>query len=643
MKNTLIILFILLSVISYSQKTNPELAKSLRQTDFKGDINLYYDPVMDKYDIYFVNLDLAVSDKSTYIEGNAILQLKAKESLDTLLFDFSDYMTTDSVYINNKKVTAEHSENTLRYIFNPPVNTGEEIKVQVFYHGTPDYYGGGVTNRNYSYWNKDVTWTLSESFHAMEWWPCKQVMSDKIDSVYLKFTCDNDCMVGSNGLLKNIVDLPDNKHRFEWKSYYPINYYLIAFSVAEYQDYSIYAKPEGVDSVLIQNYVFDNSNYLTENKEAIDETIDLIELYSEKFGLYPFAEEKYGHCVTDIWGGMEHQTMTTLNTFNYTLVAHELGHMWFGDYVTCATWQDIWINEGFASYTEYIALENLKSEQEAQNWMNNTMASALDETHGSVYIPFDQAFNEGRIFSGSLSYDKGAILLHMLRHEINDDELFFSSLQTYLSEYADSVATGEDFKSSIELSTGIDFDPFFEQWYYGKGFPKFSIGYNQMNDTLFMTVTETTSSNEPEIFQMYVDYKIVHENGDTTIRLYQSENVETFEIPISEAVSNIIVDPDNWILNTTGTIDSVVSPGSDKSLFSIYPNPAKETLHIRFNDKLYRFDKKVEILDLTGKRILTYTDRTNIIRMNVSYLSKGIYFIRGTSDNKTYTYKFIKQ
>ncbi len=643
MKNTLFLLLLFLTIKSYGQKTHPELAKTFGQNNFKGDINIYYDPVMDTYDIYFVKLDLKVSDKSTYIEGDATLQLKAKEALDTLLFDFSDYMTTDSVYINNKKVTAEHSENTLRYIFDSPVSPGEEIKAQIFYRGTPDSQGGGVTNRNYTQWNKDVTWTLSESFHAMEWWPCKQVMSDKIDSVYLFFTCDNDCMVGSNGLLKNVVDLPDNKHRFEWKSYYPMNYYLLSFSVAEYQDYSIYAKPEGTDSVLIQNFVFDNATYLSTNKIDIDATIGLIELYSDKFGLYPFANEKYGHSLSDIWGGMEHQTMTTLNTFNFNLVAHELGHMWFGDYVTCATWQDIWINEGFASYTEYVALENLKSYEDAQNWMRDAMNSALQETHGSVYIPFEQAFNESRIFSGSLSYDKGAVLLHMLRHEINNEELFFTSLQNYLSEYADSVATGDDFKKALELNTGMSFDAFFEQWYYGRGYPKFSIGYTQMNDTLFMTVTESTSSSEPEIFQLHIDYKIIHESGDTTVRLYQSENIETFEIPISETVSNIIVDPDNWVLNQVGTIDSVVSPGSDQSLFSIYPNPAIETLNVRFNEKLYALVKTIEIIDLTGRRVLKVDTKSNYTPVNITFLSKGIYFLKGTSDSNTYTYKFIKQ
>ncbi|MFC2096354.1 M1 family aminopeptidase [Bacteroidota bacterium] len=631
------------TINAIAQTVNPEPYKALRESSFKSDINIYYNPVMDKYDIHFVKLDIEVSDESTYISGNVTIQAKAVETLDTLVFDFCNYMTADSVFINDKKVTAIHSNDIIEYILENPLNIGEEVKAKIYYHGTPYQYGGGVTHAYDSEYGKNVTFTLSESFHAMEWWPCKQVLSDKIDSTYIFLTCDDDCMAGSNGLLKNTITLPDNKTRFEWKSFYPISYYLISYAVAEYQDYTIYAHPDGSGPIPIQNFVYNNANYLDNNQSDIDETAEMIELYSDKFGLYPFANEKYGHCLTTLGGGMEHQTMTTLGNFGYTLVAHELGHMWFGDYVTCATWQDIWINEGLTSYTEYIALENLVSYSEAQAWMITTHNYALEEPFGSVYIPFSDAFRESRIFSYRLSYKKGAALVHMIRHEINDDVLFFNSLQNYLTEYGDSVATGEDFKNSIEASTGIDFDQFFEQWYFGKGYPRFDIGYTQVNDTLIMTVHQSTSSPETSLFQMHVDYKIYYQGDSvTTIRLCQSQNIETFEIPMHEPILNISVDPDNWILNQQGTVDSVESPENNKSLFSFYPNPAVETIEVNFNTKLYKDEKQIQILDLNGRIIKDLMTTFNSTPIDVSFLTNGFYFIRGISGSKVYTYKFLK-
>ncbi len=643
MKNTLLILFVFATGQLFGQITNPDSYKSLRESRLKSDINLYYNPLMDKYDIFFVKLDIEVSDQSTFISGNVTIQAKVAKELDTLLFDFSNYMTVDSVFINNKKITVEHSDNIIKYIFDIPVSIGENIKAQIFYRGTPDPDGRGVTNAYSQNWGKNVTWTLSESFHAYKWWPCKQVLSDKIDSVYIFLTCDDDCKAGSNGLLTNEVDLVNNKKRFEWKTFYSINYYLISYAVAEYQDYSIYANPEGSDPVLIQNYIYEGNDCLDNYKSDIDETINFIELFSDKFGLYPFANEKYGHCLTELGGGMEHQTMTTLGNFGFGLVSHELGHMWFGDYVTCATWQDIWINEGFASYTEYVALENLQSATDANSWMNTAHTYAFEEPNKSVYIPFTEAFNESRIFNYRLSYKKGAAIIHMIRHEINDDDLFFASLRNYLSEYGDSVATGDDFKTSIEYSTGIDFDLFFDQWYYGKGYPRFDVEYTQVNDTLFMAVNQSTSSTETPVFQLFVDFKVYFSDGDTSLRLYQSNNFETFIIPLSKTVTNIIVDPNNWILNEAGTIDSVDSPGNNKSLFSFFPNPAKEIINIRFNVRLYSQKKQIQIMDLNGRLMKTITSNSNLIPVNISDLSTGVYFVKGISSKNTHTYKFIKQ
>lgn len=642
MKKLLTFILLLSPCFMHAQINHPEHFKYKQIKEYNTIKEFYYNPFLDNYDVYFVKLDLEVSDKSKYISGNATLQATSTEKLDTLIFDFSNYMTVDSVFINDKKVDYLHQNDIIQYVFESPLNVRENIKTQIFYHGMPSATGRGVNNDYSINWDKSVTWTLSESFHAYEWWPCNQVLSDKIDSAYIFLTCDNNCKAGSNGLLTNEVDLPNNKKRFEWKTFYPINYYLISFAVSEYQEYINYAYPSGSEPILIQNYIYNTPGCLDYYKSQIDETPNMIEFYSSIFGLYPFANEKYGHCLTTLGGGMEHQTMTTLGDFSYLLVAHELAHMWFGDYVTCATWQDIWINEGFASYSEYIILENLQSYIAAKEWLNIAHDYALREPEGSVYIPFEQAFSESRIFNYYLSYKKGASILHTLRHEINNDDLFFSAIRTYLNIYADSVATGDDFKLVMARETGLDLNPFFNQWYYGKGYPQFDVEYYQQNDTLYITTTESTSSSDTPLFQVHVDYKLIFSDSDTSIRLFQSKNSETYKIPVSKSVRNVLVDPENWILKSPGNVKRMQQIVEEK-LFKVQPNLTHDYIQILFHNQFADKEKIIGVFDLHGRLIKTYKTNGLQLPVNLSYLSSGYYFVQITCQDKKETHKIIKQ
>ncbi|MCK4345705.1 MAG: hypothetical protein KAX05_10510, partial [Bacteroidales bacterium] len=392
-----------------------------------------------------------------------------------------------------------------------------------------------------------------------------------------------------------------NKTRYEWKSSYPIVYYLISVTVADYMDYSIYAKPEGyIDSILIQNYIYDDSSYLETNKDLINETKDLVELFSELYSLYPFEKEKYGHCVAPMGGGMEHQTMTTLNDFRFFLVAHELGHMWFGDNVTCATWQDIWINEGFASYTEYLAYQYLRDQETADLWMKNAHDRAKNEPEGSVYIPFEDANSVNRIFSGNLSYKKGAAIVHMIRFELDNDSVFFQVLQDFQNTFKDSVATGLDFKDVLEATSGKDFVDFFDQWYFGEGFPSFGIEWSQNGDTVLIRSSQTPSSLNNPLFKTSLEFKLNYSGGDTTVRVFQDKDIQSFSVYIPFQITGLIVDPDNWILHQISSIDHIADYQKFKeNKFKIYPNPFSSDLNILFFEGSKH--REISIIDFSGK------------------------------------------
>jgi aminopeptidase N len=502
----------------------------------------------------------------------------------------------------------------------------------------------GISCKTSTTWGNQITYTLSEPFAAKEWFPVKQSLTDKADSAYIFVTTSNDNKVGSEGKLTAIVPLPNNKVRYEWKTRYPIDYYLISIAVGKYVDYSIYAHPAGLqDSILIQNYIYDNPATLPYFKTEINRTPGFIELYSNLFGLYPFYKEKYGHCLAPLGGGMEHQTMTTLGDFNFYLTCHELCHQWWGNNVTCASWSDIWINEGFASYGEYLAAQNLWSQQEAQNHMLAVHTNIMSLPDGSVYIPPFQAIDENRIFDGRLSYKKGSAIIHNLRFEIGNDINFFNILKTVQTRFKDSTMTGMDFKAVAEELSGKDFTDFFNQWYVGEGYPTYNILYWKQNDTLFIKSTQSTSTNITPLFKMLMEYKIQSSVGDTNIKLYQTTNVQTFKIPLLRPVSGIVVDPNNWVINANGSVTMGIENSIENINFTISPNPCVEFLQIYLND----FKKDIYqliIFDITGKKILTENlANTDKLKINTNQLEKGIYFIQISDGINKTVQKFIKQ
>lgn len=370
----------------------------------------------------------------------------------------------------------------------------------------------------------------------------------------------------------------------------------------------------------------------------------MVELFSDLFSLYPFHEEKYGHCLTALGGGMEHQTMTTMGGFNFGLVAHELGHMWFGDNITCATWSDIWINEGFATYADYLAVQFILGQSAANNEMNGIHNSVMIEPGGSTYIPPEKIAydNVWRIFNGRLSYNKGAAILHMIRFELQDDDLFFQVLHDYTDMYADSVATGLDFMGVLNETSGMDFTDFFNQWYFGEGYPTYSIEWSQDDVNAHFQVTQTTSKpSVTPLFKMLMGYKLkFYDQTDTIIYRYQDEEVISFSVPLTKDIGVINVDPGNWVSNKVGSITVNTVENYDRLPFSMSPNPANDVLYFNFfdnNSDTY----SISILNLSGAEVVNQTISATLNQMNISELATGSYIVRVTDGSNVYNKKLI--
>ena len=588
-------------------------------------------PLLDAYDVKFYGLDVEADNQSDAINGSAsiLVQVRAPE-LNTLVFELNNSLKVERVEVEGRELPFMHEGNEISISLDEHPVAGSLLSTTIWYGGQT---GDGMVRQVDGNWNVPVTFTSVEPFYALDWFPCKQNLQDKADSVHVFITTDYGLTALSQGIHTGTTYYPNGKVRFEWKSNYPIAFYLISIAVGEYTEYSLVSQPPGITEPFpIQNFVYDVPGCLDNYREQIDVTLPIMDVFCELFGPYPHRGEKYGHYLWPRGGGMEHQTMTGMGSFDFYLVAHELGHSWFGNYVTCATWQDIWINEGFATYAGYLATENLAPEY-ADGEREYRFERALREPEGSVYVPAQEADNPARIFNGNLSYNKGMAIIHMIRFELQDDEVFFRTLRDFIEIYADSVATGLDFKAVLEENSGMDFTDFFKQWYFGAGYPIYEASWEQQDGMLYLYSTQSPSSETNPLFKMSMEFLISHEAGDTLLRVFQDENQELYQIPMIHEVNSVVIDPGNQVLNLIKDQRKGTAASLGSQPFSIYPNPNEGMFSFKsLTGRDEHIDVGVEIYDLAGKLVYGKSFEGCMPFMEYAIythdLATGAYFVR---------------
>lgn len=604
-----------------------------------------------KYDINFYKLALSMTNTTTALSGVVEIHASANQVIDSALLEFFSGFTINEIQVDGVSTTYSRYGSLLSVPLNLP--QGSQFIISVDYTGNPPTAatnplgGSGMTNASSPSWGNQVTWSLSEPFSALEWFPCKQDLKDKADSVQVGITVPDNLMAGSNGVLDSVTT-SGGYRTFHWMHRHPIAYYLISVAVASYQEYNIYANPAGASQpVLIQNFIYDNPGFLPYFQQDIDETVDYMELFAELYGPYPYQDEKYGHCIAPLSGGMEHQTMTTQGFFERSLTAHELAHQWWGNHVTCGSWADIWINEGFASYSEYLMLANVYSFNAAQNKMTSVHNNVMSQPGGSTWVA--DSLNESAIFNGRLVYDKGSAIVHSLRYIMNDDDLFFDVLKGFQVAYANSTATGLEFKAYAEQATGLDLSEFFDQWYFGEGYPTYSVQYNNVGTDVNVLVSQTVSRpTVTPLFSNPVDVRIMRTGGlgDTIVRIDITSNQTYATISGIENFQSVnSVDPLNYIINKVGSITqnpnlSVGEFQKDDLTTILYPNPTEGLLTVEFSDNQPRM---LRVIDQKGKVVLEQ-QVLSADMVNLSALNAGQYLVELSDGQKNrVTRKVIKK
>ena len=574
------------------------------------------------YDVKHYTLNLRANPSELYIKGYVTTNFKMTRSTDSLFFDLANTLTVDSIIFHQNKINFTHENNKIIAKLPQILQAGEYDSIQIFYQGIPDANGFGSFSIS-QHAGVPVMWTLSEPFGARDWWPCKQTLNDKADSVDVFITAPKQYKVASNGLRISETIINDSLKITHWKHRYPVATYLIAFAVTNYAEYYEYVNIGDSVNLPVMEMVYpeDSSAFVKESVKIIG----LIQLYSDYFGIYPFYKEKYGHAQCNFSGGMEHQTMTFVRTFYYDLIAHELAHQWFGDKVTCGTWHEIWLNEGFAVFCEGLPAEAGIAPYSYKSWKKDTRNNATSISYGSVYVK--DTTDESNIFDPELVYQKGGFILHMLRKMLGDS-VFFTGVRNYLndSSLAYGFARVDDLKRHLEEVADTNLTEFFNDWYYGEGYPEYKILWSQDADSLYIEIYQEDASGKGNVFDMLLPFRIVYANNSVQdIKLNNTASYQKFSIKKRAYISKLYFDPNIDILtrnpvlkrlNLTKKIDAI-----------IMPNPAEDSLSVSL--KTQTFVKDFYISNLYGQKILSkeMKKQSDFFSIDISNLTKGVYIL----------------
>lgn len=496
-------------------------------------------PNQGNYDATYYHLDLEIDPVTETLSGTVRMDAEVLSGpLGTADLDLYDNLVVDSVSCGGATVGFSHADDLLTITLDRSYAAGEAFVVEITYHGTPSASAGAFDFDTYG--GDPMIWSLSEPFGARTWWPCKDYPLDKADSVDIWITVPENLIVASNGTLRGTID-NGSTMTYRWHEGYPIATYLVSVAIHPYTVFSDYYHYSPDDSMEIRYFVF--PAHYDAVQENYGKVPDMITLYASLFGEYPFVEEKYGHAEFTWGGGMEHQTITSLGGYGEYLICHELAHMWWGDMITCDTFNHIWLNEGFAVYSEALWSEHTYGWETYQQ----DMEYAKYYGSGTIYVP--DLSDWGRIFDVDLTYNKASWVPHMLRGIVGDST-FFEVLRTYYgSPYQYGSATTEEFRDLCEQVTGRDFDRFFHEWIYEEGFPFYSYSWTHQPVRAGYEIDLTIEQLQTNvIFEMPIEVAVTTAAGETTLVVEDSLAVQQFTLFVEDEPVAVDLDKDEWIL-----------------------------------------------------------------------------------------------
>lgn len=580
----------------------------------------------NNFDVKYYRCEWEVDPAVRFINGKVTVYYTLLSTSSSISFDLMSPLVTDSVKQRNTLLTKSFNNNILQVNFPVIVNAGTLDSVSIFYKGVPSSTGFGSFIQD-QHNGTPVIWSLSEPYGSRDWWPCKNGLDDKADSVDIIITHPAAYKAAANGMLHSEVFIAGGTKKItSWKHRYPIATYLICFAVT---NYSVFNNSVQLGNITLpmQTYCYPES--LTAFQNGTQNTLNAMQLFHSNFGDYPFIKEKYGHVQFGWGGGMEHQTSTFVVSIDEGLCAHELGHQWFGDAITCGSWEDIWLNEGFATHLASFYVEN----KYPANIIANRRAEInviTSQPGGSVKV--DDTTSVNRIFSSRLSYYKGSHLLYMLRFKLGDNT-FFKGIKNYVKDPAVKFgfAKTADLKRNLEQASGQNLTNFFNQWFEGQGYPTYNVQWAQLNSGYVkIKMNQTTSHSSVSFFELPVALKFKNATTEKTIVVNNKTNGEVFVRNIGFAADTVFVDPDYWLITKNNTTAKVTDITGGQELIQVYPNPIGNQFNIYLSN-IMQPGAVVNLYNASGQlvysKIIVLTGN-DLLQVPSARLASGEYTLR---------------
>lgn len=591
------------------------------------------------FDVKYYRCEWEVDPAVYYITGKVTVYFVITTSASSISFDLMNGLNVDSVKQRNTVLTKSHVNNLLQVNFPGQVNAGVLDSVSIYYKGPPANTGFGSFVQT-THGVTPVIWTLSEPYGSRDWWPCKNGLDDKADSIDVIITNPAAYKAASNGMLQSetLINSGTKKVTY-WKHRYPIASYLVCFAVTNFSVFNNSVQL-GAVNMPMQTYCYPED--LASFQSGTQNVLNALQYYHGIFGEYPFIKEKYGHVQFGWGGGMEHQTATFVVSIDEGLCAHELGHQWFGDKITCASWEDIWLNEGFATFLAAMYMENKYPASVIAN-RRSILNNITSVTGGSVKV--DDTTNVGRIFSGRLSYNKGSYLLYMLRWKLGDD-VFFRALRRYQKDPAViyGFAKTADLQRNLEAESGVDLGKFFKDWFEGQGYPSYKAEWSQLGSSYVkIKMSQVTSHPSVSFYDLPVALKFKNATQEKTIVVDNKTNGEIFIRNIGFIADTVLIDPDYWLVTKNNTSKKILNTAAGQNRVQVFPNPVGNLFYISL-EGFSSSTASVFLYNAAGqllyKKNILLVNGSEYIEMPAAQLAAGGYFLKITAGKD---FRFVKK